>query len=94
MAVSLRYRQIHLDFHTSEHCPEIGAQFDADAFAATLAEAHVDHINIFAKCHHGYSYHPTKVGETHPGLSFDLLRAQLDALHGKCCSLRSEARCS
>ncbi len=81
MAVSLRYRQIHLDFHTSEHCTTLGAQFDADAFAATLAEAHVDHINIFAKCHHGYSYYPTKAGTIHPGLSFDLLGQQIEALH-------------
>ena len=26
----LRYRQIHLDFHTSEHIPGIGPAFDAE----------------------------------------------------------------
>ena len=40
----LRYRQIHLDFHTSEHIPGVGAAFDPDAFVATLKEAHVDSI--------------------------------------------------
>jgi len=33
----LRYRQIHLDFHTSEQIVGIGAEFDADAWAQMLA---------------------------------------------------------
>jgi hypothetical protein len=65
----LRYRQIHLDFHTSEHIPGIGAAFDAEAFVATLKAAHVNSITIFAKCHHGWSYYPTKVGAPHPQLA-------------------------
>ena len=76
----MRYRQIHLDFHTSGAIPDIGGRFDAADFARTFAEARVDAVNLFAKCHHGWSYHPTEVGRTHPHLSFDLLRAQLDAL--------------
>ena len=64
----LRYRQIHLDFHTSEHIPAIGAEFDATDFVATLKAAHVDSITIFAKCHHGWSYYPTKIGYPHPQL--------------------------
>ncbi len=76
-----RYRQVHLDFHTAAECGVVGERFNADAFAATLADAHVNAINIFAKCHHGYSYYPTKVGTVHPGLSFDLLGQQIEALH-------------
>lgn len=87
MPSSLRFRQIHLDFHTSEHCQNVGAQFDPDVFADTLTEAHVNSINIFAKCHHGYSYYPTQVGTAHPGLAFDLLGAQIEALH------RRDIRC-
>ena len=34
----LRYRQIHLDFHTSEHIPGIGAAFDPDRSAANDLE--------------------------------------------------------
>jgi hypothetical protein len=64
----LRYRQIHLDFHTSEHIPLIGAEFDPGAFVSTLKRSHVDSITIFAKCHHGWSYYPTKVGKPHPRL--------------------------
>ncbi|BCH61425.1 hypothetical protein RvVAR0630_40490 [Agrobacterium vitis] len=65
----LRYRQIHLDFHTSEHIPGIGSQFDAEAFVDTLKQSHVNSITLFAKCHHGWSYYPTKVGAPHPNLS-------------------------
>ena len=81
-AQPLRYRQIHLDFHTSPACTDVGVDFDGDRFARTLQEARVNAINIFAKCHHGYSYYPTKVGTVHPGLKRDLLGAQIEALHG------------
>lgn len=79
----MRYRQVHLDFHTSERIPGIGSRFDPKDFAETFADAAVDSVTIFAKCHHGWSYHPTAVGKQHPHLDFDLTRAQLDALHGK-----------
>ena len=77
----LRYRQIHLDFHTSEHIPGIGSAFDPDDFVATLKSAHVDSITIFAKCHHGWSYYPTKVGAPHPNLARpDLMGDMVKAL--------------
>ncbi len=81
MAVSHRFRQIHLDFHTGPECRDVGSQFDPDVFVETLRAGHVDTINIFAKCHHGYSYYPTQVGTIHPHLNFDLLGRQIEALH-------------
>lgn len=75
----LRFRQIHLDFHTSPHIPGIGEKFDKKQWQEALKVGHVDSITCFSKCHHGWSYHPTKVGKIHPHLSFDLLRAQMDA---------------
>jgi hypothetical protein len=75
----LRFRQIHLDFHTSPHIPGIGEKFDKKCWQETLQEAAVDSITLFSKCHHGWSYHPTTVGKMHPNLSFDLLRKQYDA---------------
>ena len=77
----MRFRQIHLDFHTNGRIPGIGSKFDAKAFGQAFKSAHVDSVTVFSKCHHGYSYHPTEVGEMHPGLEFDLLRGQIDALH-------------
>jgi hypothetical protein len=75
----LRYRQIHLDFHTSPHIPGIGEKFDKKHWQETLLAAAVDSITLFSRCHHGWSYHPTSVGKIHPHLSFDLLRQQYEA---------------
>jgi hypothetical protein len=77
----LRFRQVHLDFHTSPLIPGIGSRFDAKKFAQAFKDAWVDSVTVFSKCHHGLSYHPTKIGKQHPHLDFDLLRAQIDALH-------------
>ena len=74
-------RQVHLDFHTSELIPGIGEKFDKKQWQETLKTGHVNQINIFAKCHHGWSYYPTKVGTMHPNLKFDLLGAQIEACH-------------
>lgn len=73
----LPMRQIHLDFHTSPFIDGVGERFDAEEFAKTLQKAHVNSVNIFAKCHHGMYYYPTKIGTMHPNLKFDLFGAQL-----------------
>ena len=77
----LRFRQVHLDFHTSPCIPAIGAKFDKKQWQDALKKAHVNSITCFSSCHHGWSYHPTAVGMMHPGLNFNLLRAQMDACH-------------
>lgn len=78
---ALRFRQVHLDFHTSAACEDVGADFDARAFVETVKMGHVDSMTIFAKCHHGFSYYPTKVATRHPHLGFDLMGQQIEALH-------------
>ncbi|XHR28655.1 MAG: beta-galactosidase [Chthoniobacteraceae bacterium] len=75
----LRFRQVHLDFHTSPDIEGIGAAWDKKAWQETLQAAAVDSITCFSKCHHGLSYHPTQVGVMHPHLKFDLLREQINA---------------
>ena len=82
----LSFRQVHLDFHTSEAIPGIGSAFRPDEWARTLREAHVNSVTCFSCCHHGWSYHPTRVGAMHPHLGFNLLRAQIDAAHA--CGIR------
>lgn len=74
----LRKRQVHLDFHTSGALP-VGNKFSKEQFQSALKAGHVNSITVFSKCHHGWSYHPTEVGDMHPGLDFDLLGAQLEA---------------
>jgi len=74
-------RQVHLDFHTSELIPGIGEKFDKKQFQDALKTGHINQINIFAKGHHGWSYYPTKIGNVHPNLKFDLLGAEIEACH-------------
>lgn len=75
-------RQVHLDFHTSPFIPDVGKEFDAQMFAATMKKAHVNSVTVFAKCHHGMCYYPTKTGTGHPALKGrDLLGEQIEALH-------------
>ena len=75
----MRFRQIHLDFHTSGKIPGIGSRFSKEQFQAALKAGHVNSITVFSKCHHGWAYHPSTANVTHPGLDFDLLGAQLEA---------------
>jgi len=76
---TLRFRQVHLDFHTGPAIPEIGARFNKKQFQEALTVGHVDSITCFSSGHHGWSYHPTEVGRMHPNLEFDLLAAQMEA---------------
>ncbi len=77
----MNFRQVHLDFHTSEKIPGVGSKFDKKQFQNALKTGHVNSITIFSKCHHGYAFHPTKANEMHPSLSFDLLGAEIEAAH-------------
>ena len=76
-------RQVHLDFHTSPHIPGVGSRFDKAQFQAALKEGNVNSITVFAKCHHGYCYYPTRVGTQHPTMQpgFDLTGAMIEAAH-------------
>ncbi|HZH65831.1 MAG TPA: hypothetical protein VEY10_13135, partial [Flavisolibacter sp.] len=40
-ATGLRFRQVHLDFHTSGLIEDVAKSFDAEEFASTLKKAHV-----------------------------------------------------
>ncbi len=75
----LNYRQIHMDFHTGDKVEGVGSKFDREDFINKIKLSHADSITVFAKCHHGMFYYPTKVGQMHPTLKFDLLSAQLEA---------------
>jgi len=74
-------RQIHLDFHTSEHITEVGRDFDPAQFQRALRLGRVEAINVFAKCHHSWSYYPTRIGRPHPHLKTDLLGGMIRAAH-------------
>lgn len=74
---------IHLDFHTPAFQREVGDDWDAEAFAATLADANVDSVTFFAKGCHGSTYYDSEVGPKHPHLDFDMLGEAIDACHDR-----------
>ncbi len=74
-------RQVHLDFHTSEHIPGVGSRFCKEAFQGALRTGKVNSITVFAKCHHGWCYYPSKVDRVHPTLDFDLTGSMVEAAH-------------
>lgn len=84
MKNELRFRQVHLDFHTSGLIPDVGADFDAEAFAKALEDAHVDSVTCFSRCHHGWLYYDSQAmpERVHPHLkNRNLLGKQIDACH-------------
>lgn len=76
-------RQVHLDFHTSEWIPGVGARFDRAKFQKALQTGHINSITVFGKCHHGYCYYPTQIGTVHPGLApgRDFVGELMEACH-------------
>jgi hypothetical protein len=81
--IRLPARQVHLDFHTSEHIPNVGGRFDRKQFQKALKIGRVESVTIFAKCHHSWSYYRTQVGRRHPNLKrgLDLMGEQIAACH-------------
>jgi hypothetical protein len=79
--IKLPSRQVHLDFHTSELIPNVGRDFDKAQWQAAVRTGHLNSITVFAKCHHSWSYYPTKIGKPHPTLSRNLLGEQINACH-------------
>lgn len=77
----LATRQVHLDFHTSEFMPGVGSGFSRENFQKALKLGNLNSITVFAKCHHGWCYYPSKVGMIHPTLDFDLTGAMVEAAH-------------
>ncbi|MCA0755802.1 beta-galactosidase trimerization domain-containing protein [Paenibacillus sp. N4] len=77
----MQFRQVHLDFHTTEKITNIAKNFSKEQFQEMLRLGHVDSITVFAKCHHGWAYFPSETNEIHPHLEFDLLQQQMEAAH-------------
>lgn len=75
-------RALHFDFHTSPGIQNILSNFDAEHFAEQMASAHIEYVNVAARCNMGYSYYNTKVGKKYPGLGDrDVLQEMIEACH-------------
>ena len=62
-------RKIHLDFHTRPEVEGVGAGFDPELFAETLANAQVNYLATPGKCDFGNTYFAARVGHPHPHLA-------------------------
>lgn len=71
---------LQLDFHSGAKVKNIGGDFEPDRYGKTISKAGYGSVMLFAKCHYGYCYYPTKTGAMHPNLDFDLFGAQVKAL--------------
>ncbi len=69
----LKYRQLHIDFHTGETFPQVAKDFSKEQFAKILKLGHINSVNMFAKCHHGCFYYKDSEFYVHPTLQQDLL---------------------
>lgn len=81
---NLRFRQVHLDFHTSELIESVGEDFNKEEFVNTLLKAHVNSVTCFARCHHGWLYYDSKrfPEKVHPSLkNRNLLKEQIEVCH-------------
>lgn len=81
---NINYRQVHMDFHTSQYITEVGKDFKAEEFAEELKQAHVDSVTCFARCHHGWLYYPSKKNPEliHPNLdNKNILLEQIEECH-------------
>jgi len=74
----LKFRQIHLDFHTGEKVPDVAKYYSNDEFGSMLKASHINSINLFAKCHHGMFYYFDSKFAVHPNLKQDLLPMMID----------------
>ena len=64
---------LFFDFHTMPACPDVGANFDVDAFTDRVLACGVDYLVFPARCNLGMAYYDTKVGIRHPSLKYDLM---------------------
>ncbi len=74
-------RAVHIDFHTMPGVEDFSANMSGESIAQTLADAHVDYVNMFARCNLGFSYYNTKIGTKYPGFEGDLLGDTIRECH-------------
>jgi hypothetical protein len=71
------------DNHTMPACPDVGANFDAEAFTDRIKKCGVDQLTFHARCNLGMAYYNTKIGIRHPSLKYDLFGNLADACQKK-----------
>lgn len=71
------------DNHTMPACPDVGENFDVEAFTDRIKDCGVDYLTFHARCNLGMAYYNTKIGIKHPSLRYDLFGKLADACQRK-----------
>ena len=59
---------LFFDNHTMQACYNVGHDFDAETFAASVKEVGAELVGFPAKCNQGFCYYDTKIGIRHPSM--------------------------
>jgi len=62
------YSRILIDNHITDDDPEYMSRFDPAGYVSMVEKAGVDAAMVYACCHNGNCYYPTRVGHMHAGL--------------------------
>lgn len=71
------------DNHTMPACPDVGENFDVEAFTDKIKAANVDYLVFHTRCNQGMAYYDTRIGIKHPSLKQDLFGLLADACKRK-----------
>ncbi|MCK9361912.1 beta-galactosidase trimerization domain-containing protein, partial [Patescibacteria group bacterium] len=84
---------LFFDNHTMALCPDVGADFNAEEFAACIGDCGVDFIGFHAKCNQGFCYYDTKIGIKHPSLTRDMFGELIAACRTKNIAVSAYLNC-
>ena len=71
------------DNHTMPAIPDVGENFDVEAFTDRIKDCGVDYLTFHARCNLGMAYYDTKIGIKHPSLKYDLFGQLAEACQRK-----------
>lgn len=74
---------LFFDNHTMPALPDVGKNFDVEAFTDRIKACGVDYLTFHARCNEGMAYYDTKIGIKHPSLEYDLFGQLADACQRK-----------
>ncbi|MFA7257597.1 MAG: alpha-L-fucosidase, partial [Kiritimatiellales bacterium] len=63
------YARILVDNHITEHDPSFMSKFDPENYVAMIKKSGFQASMVYACCHNGNCYYPTKVGHMHKNLN-------------------------
>ena len=62
------YSRLLIDNHITEDDPSFMSRFDPEQYVSMVKSAGVESAMVYACCHNGNCYYPTKVGHVHKNL--------------------------